>query len=78
MGLLAGDEHASRFRENLGNGEDEDGDEGKYEDSEDSQSEVAQAMGGEVEIKAPLTKEDKKAMTLLIILCASTSLAFSY
>jgi hypothetical protein len=73
MGLLAGDEHASRFRENLGDGN-EDEDEGKYEDSEESQSEVAQAIRGDVEMKAPLTREDKKAMTLLIILCASTFL----
>jgi len=66
MGLLAGDEHASRFREDLGDGsEDEDG---KYEDSEESQSEVAQAMRGDVEMKAPLTREDKKAMALLIVL----------
>jgi hypothetical protein len=77
MGLLAGDEHASRFREDLGDGS-EDEDEGKYEDSEESQSEVAQAIRGDVEMKAPLTKEDKKAMALLIVLCASTFLTFTY
>ena len=77
MGLLAGDEHASRFREDLGDGS-EDGEEGKDEDSEGSQSEVAQAMRGDVEIRAPLTREDKKAMALLIVLCASTFLIFTY
>jgi hypothetical protein len=77
MGLLAGDEHASRFREDLGDGS-EDEDEGKYEDGEESQSEVAQAMRGDVEIKAPLTREDKKAMALLIVLCASTFLTFTH
>jgi hypothetical protein len=69
MGLLAGDEHASRFREDLGDGS-EDEDEGKDEDSEGSQSEVAQARRGDMEMKAPLTREDKKAMALLIVLCA--------
>jgi hypothetical protein len=77
MGLLAGDEHASRFREDLGDGS-EDEDEGKYEDSEESQSEVAQAMRRDVEMKAPLTREDKKAMALLIVLCTSTFLIFTY
>ena len=77
MGLLAGDEHASRFREDLGDGS-EDGEEGKDGDSEGSQSEVAQAMRGDVEIRAPLTREDKKAMALLIVLCASTFLIFTY
>lgn len=67
MGLLAGDEHASRFREDLGDGS-EDGDEGKDEDSEGSLSEVPQAMRGDVDMKAPLTMEDKKAMALLIVL----------
>ncbi|KAN0116511.1 MFS general substrate transporter [Russula decolorans] len=67
MGLLAGDEHASRFREDLGDGS-EDDDEGKDEDSEESRSEVAHAMRGDVELKAPLTREDKKAMALLIVL----------
>jgi hypothetical protein len=56
----------------------EDEDEGKYEDSEESQSEVAQAIRGDVEMKAPLTREDKKAMALLIVLCASTFLTFTY
>jgi hypothetical protein len=69
MGLLAGDEHASRFREDLGDGS---GDEGKDEDSEESQSELA--MLGDVEMKVPLTREDKKAMALLIVLCAFTFL----
>ena len=69
MGLLAGDEHASRFREDLGDGSE---DEGKDEDSEESLSEVA--MLGDVEMKAPLTREDKKAMALLITLCAFTFL----
>ncbi len=77
MGLLAGDEHASRFREDLGDGS-EDGDEGKDEDGEESQSEVAHAMRGDVEMKAPLTREDKKAMALLIVLCAFTFLKFTY
>jgi hypothetical protein len=76
MGLLAGDEHASRFREDLGGGSEDEG-EGKDEDSEESQSEVAQAVRGDVEMKAPLTREDKKAMTLLIVLCASTFLTFA-
>jgi hypothetical protein len=69
MGLLAGDEHASRFREDLGDGSE---DEGKDEDGEESQSEVAQAIRGDVEMKVPLTREDKKAMALLIVLCAFT------
>jgi hypothetical protein len=73
MGLLAGDEHASRFREDLGDGSE---DEGKDEDSEESQSEVA--MFGDVEMKVPLTREDKKAMALLIVLCASTFLTFTH
>jgi hypothetical protein len=77
MGLLAGDEHASRFREDLGDGS-EDEDEGKDEDSEGSQSEVAQARRGDVEMKAPLTREDKKAMALLIVLCAFTFLTSTY
>jgi hypothetical protein len=76
MGLLAGDEHASRFREDLGGGSEDEG-EGKDEDSEESQSEVAQAVRGDVEMKAPLTREDKKAMALLIVLCASTFLTFT-
>ena len=67
MGLLAGDEHASRFHEGI---EDEDG--GGYEDedgdSEELQSEVV--LHGDAEVKAPLTREDKKAMALLIVLCA--------
>jgi hypothetical protein len=77
MGLLAGDEHASRFREDLAYGSEDDG-EGKDEGSEESLSEVAQAMRGDVEMKTPLTREDKKAMALLIVLCASTFLTFSY
>jgi hypothetical protein len=77
MGLLAGDEHASRFREDLGDGGEDEG-EGRDEDSEESHSEVAQAMRGDVEMKAPLTREDKKAMALLIVLCASTFLIFTY
>ena len=77
MGLLAGDEHASRFREDLGDGSDDEG-EGKDEDSEESQSEVAHAMRGDVEIKAPLTREDKKAMALLIVLCAFTFMTSTY
>lgn len=77
MGLLAGDEHASRFREDLGDGNEDEG-EGKDEDSEGSQSEVALAMRGDVEMKAPLTREDKKAMALLIVLCAFTSLIYTY
>lgn len=75
MGLLAGDEHASRFREDLGDGSE---DEGKDEDSEGSQSEVAQAMRGDVEMNVPLTREDKKAMALLIVLCAFTFPTFTY
>jgi len=69
MGLLAGDENASRFREGF---EDEDGDEGEGED-EDEDSEEPQleaVVRGDAEIKAPLTREDKKAMALLIVLCA--------
>ena len=77
MGLLAGDEHASRFREDLGDGSDDEG-EGKDEDSEESQSEVAHAMRGDVEIKAPLTREDKKAMALLIVLCAFTFMTSTF
>ena len=77
MGLLAGDENASRFREDLGDGSEGEG-EGKDEDSEESQSEAAQAMRDDVETKAPLTREDKKAMALLIVLCASTFLIFTY
>jgi hypothetical protein len=69
MGLLAGDEHASRFREDLEFGS-EDEDEGKDEDGEEWQSEAAQAVRGDAEMKAPLTMEDKKAMALLIVLCA--------
>ena len=79
MGLLAGDEHASRFREDLVDGSGDE-DEGEYEDSEgsESQSEVAHAMRGDVEAKTPLTREDKKAMALLIVLCAFTFLIFAY
>ena len=73
MGLLAGDENASRFREDLGDGSGDE-DEGKDEDSEESRSEVAHAMRGDVGAKAPLTREDKKAMALLIVLCASAFL----
>ncbi len=69
MGLLAGDEHASRFREDLEFGS-ENEDEGKDEDGEETQSEVAQAVRGDAEMKVPLTLEDKKAMALLIVLCA--------
>ena len=77
MGLLAGDEHASRFREDLGDGSEDEG-EGKDEDSEELQSEMAHAMRGDAEIKAPLTREDKKAMALLIVLCAFTFLTLTY
>jgi hypothetical protein len=67
MSLLAGDEHASRFREGL---EDGDGYEDEDEDGEELQLEAG--MGGDVEKTAPLTREDKKAMALLIVLCAFT------
>lgn len=63
MSLLAGDENASRFREGL-----EDGDGYEDEDGEDLQLEAG--MGGDAEKKVPLTREDKKAMALLIVLCA--------
>lgn len=70
MGLLAGDElgdghHASRFHEGL---EDEGEDEDK--DSDEPQSEAA--VRGDAEVRAPLTREDKKAMALLIVLCTSS------
>jgi hypothetical protein len=75
MGLLAGDElgdghHASRFHEGLEDeGEDED------EDSDEPQSEAA--VRGDAEVKAPLTREDKKAMVLLIVLCTFSIHAFT-
>jgi hypothetical protein len=65
MSLLAGDENASRFREGL---EDGDGYEDEDEDGEDLRLEAG--MGGDAEKKVPLTREDKKAMALLIVLCA--------
>jgi hypothetical protein len=69
MGLLAGDEHASRFREGL---EDEDGDEDEDEDEDEDgdEQQLGATVRGDAEIKAPLTREDKKAMALLIVLCA--------
>jgi hypothetical protein len=70
MSLLAGDEYASRFREGL-----EDGD-GYEDEDEDGDGEVAQleaAAGGDAEKTVPLTREDKKAMALLIVLCAFAS-----
>jgi hypothetical protein len=57
MSLLAGDEHASS-REGPRDGDSE-------------ESELESGVHGDAEVKAPLTREDKKAMTLLIILCAS-------
>jgi len=60
MGLLTGDEHASSLD---GHGlSDADG------DSEESGGSEFTMHGGDVEMKAPLTREDKKAMALLIVL----------
>ncbi len=77
MGLLAGDEHASRFREDLGDGGEDEG-EGKDDDDDESQSEASQALLADAEMKAPLTREDKKAMALLIVLCAFSVLTGIY
>ena len=83
MGLLAHDERGSSFRENFA---DVDGDE--LDDLGEGEEDVlvgARAAAlrdgygdGEMGMKVPLTREDKKAMALLIVLCASlSSLAFS-
>ncbi|KAH9988801.1 acetyl-coenzyme A transporter 1-domain-containing protein [Russula compacta] len=62
MGLLAGDEHAaSRAQEGPG---DEDGDRG----GEEFDSASASQSRGDAVMKVPLTREDKKAMALLIVL----------
>jgi hypothetical protein len=55
MGLLAGAEHAS---ESSGEEEKEDSDDSSFVRSSNEKT------------KAPLTREDKKAMALLIVLCA--------
>jgi hypothetical protein len=54
MGLLAGAEHASESS----------GEEEEYDDLDDS---IVNSSNGKT--KAPLTREDKKAMALLIVLC---------
>jgi hypothetical protein len=73
MGLLAGDElgngHVSRFHEGL--------EEDEEEDSEEPLSEVVVRGDAEVNLKAPLTREDKKAMALLIVLCTFSIQAFT-
>jgi len=61
MGLLAGDERASSLD---GHGlSDADG------DSEESGGSEFEVPSGDAEKKVPLTREDKKAMALLIVLC---------
>lgn len=76
MGLLAGDElgngHVSRFHEGLEDVNEDDDDDG---DSEEPQSEAV--VRGDAEVKAPLTREDKKAMALLIVLCTFFIQAFT-
>ncbi|KAI9507138.1 acetyl-coenzyme A transporter 1-domain-containing protein [Russula earlei] len=62
MGLLAGDEHASPGQTGHGSSVDED----SLSLSDDSGFEST--VGGDAEMKAPLTREDKKAMALLIVL----------
>jgi hypothetical protein len=73
MGLLAGDElgngHVSRFHEGL-----EDDEEDEEEGSEEPLSEAV--VRGDAEVKAPLTREDKKAIALLIVLCTFSIQAF--
>jgi hypothetical protein len=54
MGLLAGTEHASESS----------GEEEEFNDLDDS---IVHSSNGKM--KAPLTREDKKAMALLIVLC---------
>ena len=81
MGLLANDEHASSSRESFA---DADGDGSDDLEGEDVGVRLAAAvrrggydgfhgdgLAGEAAMKAPLTREDKKAMALLIVLCAS-------
>jgi hypothetical protein len=65
MGLLAGDERASS-RDGFGNGY------GDWLDEEDEEDAVVRNGGGEAKMKTkvPLTREDKKAIALLIVLCA--------
>ena len=89
MGLLAHDEHASSSRESFA---DADGDRSDGLEGEDVGVRLAAAvrrggydgfhgdgLAGEAAMKAPLTREDKKAMALLIVLCASSSsLAFHH
>lgn len=76
MGLLAGDERASS-REGFGNGY------GGGLDEEDEDDAAVRNGGDEakMKMKVPLTREDKKAIALLIVLCAFSShflsLAFS-
>jgi hypothetical protein len=71
MGLLAGDERASS-REGFGNG---------YGDESDDLEEEDAAVrnggdGAKAKRKVPLTREDKKAIALLIVLCAFSVLDF--
>ena len=81
MGLLANDEHASSSRESFA---DAGGDGSDDLEGEDVGVRLAAAvrrggydgfrgdgLAGEAAMKAPLTREDKKAMALLIVLCAS-------
>jgi len=77
MGLLAHDERASSSRESFMY-MDGDGSDGLEEDVRVRAAAGRDGYGhghGEAAMKAPLTREDKKAMALLIVLCAS--LAFS-
>ena len=71
MGLLAGDELGnglvSRFHEGL--------EEDEEEDSEGPLSEAV--VRGDAGVKAPLTREDKKAMALLIVLCTFSLQTFT-
>ena len=68
MGLLAGDERASS-REGFGNGHGDGLDDFEEDDA-------TMRNGGDdakTKMQVPLTREDKKAIALLIVLCASSS-----
>ena len=78
MGLLAHDERASSSRESFMDmdGDGSDGLEGDVRARAAAVRDGYDHGHGEAAMKAPLTREDKKAMALLIVLCAS--LAFRH
>ena len=76
MGLLAHDERASSSSRESFMDMDGDGSDGLEGDVRVRAAAVRDGYGhghGEAAMKAPLTREDKKAMALLIVLCASLS-----